>query len=408
MNILFITSEGYDTPNSINHLCMTLVEDVLKNGISVHSISSHKTGTYDDMPPQLLQYAHYTYDIIPRKNIDKNRFVHRYLDELHYVFAAKKLWKKKKCGFDMVLLQSNPNSVYHAILLKVFLRKPIVLNLYDIFPGHAESIGVIKVHFIYSVLALLQKLLYALCDKIIVMSQDMGEILLRQKVKPNKLVVINNWFDDSVFTEISRSDNRFFKKYDLPLDKYYIQFAGLLGYVFDYKMFFDIAETVKEYENIEFLLIGDGNQKDVILGELEKRKPSNVQYFPWQTLDLIADVYNACDIGLIPLRDGVIGNGIPSKACQLMAAGRIVLNVVEKSKYTDLFERQNIGVNIIDKNPKTAGQKILELMNNKNFSAQLGENAAKYAFNNYSRQTNTARFVEVIRTYDIYQVFSNE
>lgn len=40
MKILFLTSEGFDTPNSINHLCETLLEDALKSGLEVHCISS--------------------------------------------------------------------------------------------------------------------------------------------------------------------------------------------------------------------------------------------------------------------------------------------------------------------------------------------------------------------------------
>ena len=62
MKILFLTSEGFDTPNSINHLCETLLEDILKSGIEVHSISSHKTGQYADIPEQLLKYEGFTYD----------------------------------------------------------------------------------------------------------------------------------------------------------------------------------------------------------------------------------------------------------------------------------------------------------------------------------------------------------
>ena len=95
MKILFLTSEGFDTPNSTNHLAETLLEDLVKKGIEVHSITSHKTGTYADMPESLLKYSNkgFTYDIIHRENIDKNNFVKRYLDEVKYAFQAKRIWK---------------------------------------------------------------------------------------------------------------------------------------------------------------------------------------------------------------------------------------------------------------------------------------------------------------------------
>lgn len=397
MKILFLTSEGFDTPNSINHLCATLLEDILKAKISVHSISSHKTGIYDDIPDFLLEHNEYTYDVIKRKSIDKNNFVIRYFDEIKYAFKAKKIWKQHKNEYDAVLLQSNPNSVFNSSLLKLFLNKPIILNLYDVFPGHAMSIGVIKSKFVYNVLRFMQRILYHECKYIVAMSDDMKSQLLSEKVKESKVKVINNWFDNSVFKQIPRNNNKFFLKYSLDTSKFYVQFAGLLGYVFDYKMFFDTAEKLKRRDDIVFLLIGDGNQKNIILDEIETRQLNNVKYYPWQPLEIISDVYNACDIGFIPLRKGVIGNGIPSKACQLMAAGKVILNSIEESNYTDLFVKYHMGVNITDYNVQSVANTIENLYDNRDKMQVLGSNAHNYSYEHYSRETNTLKFVELIK-----------
>ena len=395
MKIMFLTSEGFDTPNSINHLCETLLEDLLRSGVSVYSISSHTTGTYQDIPASLLQYENFEYDIIHRKRIDKNNFVKRYLYEIKYVFQARKLWKNKKV--DGVLLQSNPNSVYHSILIKLFLKCPIVLNLYDVFPGHAMSIGVMKNKFIYAVLNFIQRILYKNCDKIVAMSEDMETVLLQQKIPKEKIQVIHNWFDDSVFSVIPKESNKFFQKYDLPTDVFYVQFAGLLGYVFDYRMFVDVAVLLKDNPNIRFLLIGDGNQKDAVYDYIKEKNADNILCFPWQPLDIIADVYSACDIGFIPLKKGVIGNGIPSKACQLMAASRVVLNFVEESDYTKLFDAKEMGVSITSGKPQDVADKIIELCEDPVQREYIGKNAKEYAYEYYSREKNTSLFVELIK-----------
>lgn len=395
MKILFLTSEGFDTPNSTNHLAETLLEDFLKKGIEVHSITSHKTGTYSDIPESLLKYPGFTYDIINRKNIDKNNFVKRYLDEIKYAFSAKKIWKKNKKSYDAILLQSNPNSVYNAVLLSR-LKKPIVLNLYDVFPGHAMSIGVIKNKFIYNVFRLIQKVLYKKCKYIVAMSEDMKKQLVEEKVPADKVKVIRNWFDDDIFEPIARCDNKFLQKYDLDPDKFYVQFAGLLGYVFDYKMYVDVAEKLKDHPDIVFQLIGDGNQKKVVYDELESRGLKNVKCFPWQPLDIIAHVYSACDVGIIPLKPGVIGNGIPSKACQLMAARRVILNSVESSEYTDTFDEYDMGENVTDHDAQSVADRILYLYENAERREKVGENACKYAYEHYSRKKNTEQFADLM------------
>lgn len=396
MQILFITSEGFDTGHSTSHLAATLLEDIAKSGIDVYSITSHKTGEYEDIPDRLLKLENFRYSIIKRKIINKNNFVIRYLDELKYVFSAFKIWRKLTKEIDLVLIQSNPNSVFHAILLSIFMRKPIILNLYDVFPGHAMSIGVMNNKLIYNALRMLQKILYKKCKYIVAMSEDMKEELLTEKVPNEKVKVVRNWFDDTVFEVLPKQENKFFNKYNLDTNKFYIQFAGLLGYVFDYKMYLDVAERLKDEEDIVFLLIGDGNQKEKILAEIKERNVTNIKYFPWQPLNIISDVYNACDIGIIPLKKGVIGNGVPSKACQLMAAKRVILNSVEDSDYTKLFDDYKMGINVTNHNPETVAEAILDLKNNSEKCAELGENAYSFAYENYSRKKNTAQFVDLI------------
>ena len=228
------------------------------------------------------------------------------------------------------------------------------------------------------------------------MSEDMKKQLLEEKVPDEKVKVIKNWFDEEIFGTIPRSENLFLKKYELDPNKFYVQFAGLLGYVFDYEMYLSVAERLSDHPEIAFQLIGDGNQRAVIDAEIEKRGIKNIIRLPWQPLEIIAHVYSACDIGIIPLKPGVIGNGIPSKACQLMAAKRVILNSVEKSEYTDTFDEYDMGENVTDHDPESVAKMILYLYENRERCFEIGENACKYAYDNYSRKANTAQFADLI------------
>jgi hypothetical protein len=66
------------------------------------------------------------------------------------------------------------------------IKKPIILNLYDVFPGHAMSIGVIRNRFVFNVLRLIQKVLYKKCKYIVAMSEDMKLQLMNEKVDEKK------------------------------------------------------------------------------------------------------------------------------------------------------------------------------------------------------------------------------
>lgn len=398
MNVMLLTSEGFDTPNSINHLLTSLCEDILKAKHNLHMVYSHTTGIYEDIPKQLQGYNNVNTTIVRRKPINRNNFVIRYLDEIRFAFTAYQAWRVFKHEIDVVILQSNPCSVYHAVLLKLFMRKPIVFNLYDIFPGHAFDIGVIRSRIVYQVLRVLQKLLYHFSDYVVAMSEDMRIKLLNEGIPETKIKVINNWFDDEMFRPIPRDRNRFMRKYRLDQDKFYIQFAGLLGYVFDAEMYINTAKKLENEENIIFLLVGDGNLREKVLDRIKEVHARNILYFPWQPLDIIADVYNACDIGYVPLKEGVIGYGIPSKACQLMAAEKVILNSVEESAYVELFRENDMGVSITDRNPDKAAQEILALYRNPNRMKVMGKKAAAYAYMHFSRSDNTAKFIDLLVT----------
>jgi glycosyltransferase involved in cell wall biosynthesis len=399
MRVLLITSEGFDTPNSINHLLITLSEDILKDGHELSMVYSHRTGIYDDIPEQLKGYDALRTSIIKRKKINKNNFIFRYIEEVFFSIKAWREWRKFRKDIDVVILQSNPCSVYHAILLKLFLKKPIVFNLYDIFPGHARDIGVMRSKFIYEFFRLLQKPLYRSCDAIVAMSEDMKDKLAAEGIPTSKIKVINNWFDDEMFRVIPKHENKFFKKYDLDPQKFYIQFAGLLGYVFDYEFFIQTAKLLQDEKEIVFLLIGDGSQKDIVLSRIEELNVHNIKYFPWQPIETIADVYNACDIGFIPLKEGVIGNGIPSKACQLMAAHKVIVNSVEESDYVRLFRQKNMGVSITNRCPETAAKEILNLYGDPARKKTLEDNAFEFAYENFSRAKNTRLFIDLLKSF---------
>ena len=234
MKIMFLMAEGFDTPNSINHLVIALCEDILNAGHELYMVYSNKEGKYPDYPHQLVGHAHLTTTGVKRKQINKNNFVRRYLDEIKFAWNAMRKWKQNANDVDVAILQSNPCSFYHAVFMKLILKKPFILNLYDVFPGHAKSVGVMKSTLVFKILNLLQKALYGMCKRIVVMSSDMRDVLLHEGVRANKVVVVNNWYDDRKFRFIPRDENVFFSKYELNLSKFYVQFAGLLGYLFDY------------------------------------------------------------------------------------------------------------------------------------------------------------------------------
>ena len=134
MNILYITMDGFDTASPNNQMAEQLIDGFLKLGNRVHLIQSERKHTYDVLPGTLVGRDGLTVDTLSRKVIDKSNFVVRYLDEAKYAFQMISYAIKRR-DFDVVFLQSCPTVFFQEVLLKLFVRKPVLYNVYDVWPG---------------------------------------------------------------------------------------------------------------------------------------------------------------------------------------------------------------------------------------------------------------------------------
>lgn len=396
MKILYITAEGFDSPNPNNQMAEVMIKEFIKKGHFVHLIQSHKKGINPDVPNSLRSLNNLKIDTIKRKVVDKTKFIKRYLNDFKYSFLAMKYWKKVK-DVDVIYLQSNPTIIYHMILLKLFKRKtPIVYSIYDVFPGHALSIGVIKSKFIYNTLRLIQKPCYKMATAITVLSEDMKEKIYEEGAKREKIFVVPAWYDISTTEEISYIENKFFKKYNLKKDKFCIQFAGTIGYVFNYKTVLELAKRLLNFSDIEIQIIGDGNVKNDFMNEAKQFNLTNISFYPLQPVEIVPDVYSACDVCLIPLKKGVIGNGVPSKAPILMACKRVIINSVEiNSNYAKMFLENNMGLAIDIFDYDGLANAVLDLKKSPEKIKFMANNAYEFVKNHYSSDKSIKKILDI-------------
>ena len=397
MKVLYITAEGFDTPNPNNQMAEVMINSFLESGMQVHLIQSRRKKINPDIPHSLENKKGFTCDTVDRTVVDKTNFIKRYLNDVRYAFSAMKYWKKVKDA-DVIYLQSNPTVIFPMLLLKIFKHLPIVYSIYDVFPGHVYDIGVISSRFIYNTLRILQKPCYKMASAVTVLSDDMKDKVTEEGAKPEKVFVVPAWYDVKTAREIPRNENRFIKKYNIPQDKFYVQFAGTVGYVFNYKTVIELAKRLKNNENIRIQIVGDGNVKNKFIEEAKSLNLDNIDFYPLQPVDLVPDVYSACNICIIPLKKGVIGNGVPSKAPILMACKRVIVNSVEIiTQYAEMYKENNMGVAVDISDYDGLANAVTYLYNSPEELQQMAENAYAFGKANYSSTQSTAKLIEIIK-----------
>ena len=398
MNILYITHAGFDTPGPNNQMAEVMFNDFLDRGYTLDIIQSHTKGINPDLPDSLINRDKFNCHTIIRKGVNKSHFIKRYISDVIYYFRTLKYWFTAP-KYDLIFVQSGPTVVFLLMLLKLFRwRTPILYSIYDVFPGHAYDIGVINSKFIYNTLRWLQKPCYKIPSIITVLSDDMKDIVVKEGASQDSTYVVPAWFDVSTAREVPILENRFIKKYNIDSSKFYVQFAGTIGYVFNYKTVIEVAKRLKNEKDIIFQMIGDGTTKEKFVAEANSLQLENIQFYPLQPVEIVPDVYSSCNISLIPLMKGVIGNGVPSKLPILMACKRLTISAVEKtSKYCQMFKEYNMGLTADVCDYDSIADSILYLKNHPDHLAIMVENAYKYGAENYSSTRSLSILADIFK-----------
>lgn len=390
MRLLFMLNSGFDTYGPSLHLYKALFEDLLKAGHKIHLLESVSTRKDPVVPDSIEHHPNFSYELIPLTIANKNQFAKRYLVGVQYSFRARKFLKKCKGKFDVVHVQSCPWAPFLVSIVKNTLKIPAVFNVQDMFPGSSIAAGVMPRKWMQKFFYNFQRIAYKKADMITVISEDMKARVVSQGVPAEKVRVIVNWYDDSFVKEIPWEDNKFAKKYNMSKDKFYVQYAGTMGFVFDYKMVLTVAENLKNYNDIIFQMIGFGSQYDQFIAEAKERKLDNIVFYPLEPQPMVPHVYSACSICFIPLKRDIIGNSVPSKAGLLMSCRRVIVNSVDEwSDYYKMFEREDMGLSASNLDPKAVTDAILTLYNDRELIEHFANNAQPYGKAYYSRTVNT-------------------
>lgn len=405
MKILYFASvDFYQKPNPSFHLMSTMIKDLLNNGFSIEYVGLALDGVDKHIPEEFASHEAFHYRLVELPNTPKNSFAKRYVDGITYARKAKQLISRVVGDCNLVFIQSSPTALYNIKAVRALDRKkPIIYNIQDMFPGSSIASGVmpnkLMQHFFYS----LQKNAYKNSNVMVVISEDMKTKLMEQGVPEEKIRVIVNWFDDSSVHEVNWEDNRFVKKYKMTKDKFYVQYAGTMGYVFDYKMVLQVARLLEPHKDIEIQMIGEGSQKEAFITEAEKEGLSNIVFLPLEPQNMVSDVYSACSVCFIPLKKGIIGNSVPSKAGLLMACKRAIVTTSDNgSDYNNMINSNGIGYAFSPDESEKVVEALLYLKGHSDELQQMGLSGYEYGHNLYSRTNNMDKYISLVNEVAMY------
>ena len=287
--------------------------------------------------------------------------------------------------YDLVYASSPP--IFAAIagcLIAKLLNTYFVLEIRDIWPDAAVDIGSVdKRSLLYKVSKKVEKWLYRNSDLIIPVT-DASQSIIEMRAGNKPIRVISNGVDLDIFRPIPNAQSLL----DEPVNpnKFRVGYVGSLGVIHDMRTLVKAAKLCESDPEIEFIIIGDGGQRQILMESIARELPKNLHWYGLKKHEQIPAYISSFNIAVNPVFGYEIFDSIITvKFYEYLACG---VPVISTSRGLLKKESDNSGaaVAIDPENPELLAAKIQELKMNPDVLKKMASNARKYVATNNSRK----------------------
>ena len=282
---------------------------------------------------------------------------------------------------------------YPVRLLK---RIPWVLEIRDLWPESVLAVGAVRNRLLIRLLSALERFAYRNCDHIVPVTEAFRRYIVAKGIAPEKVSVVRNGVDLSLFSGAADPQEL---RACLGLEgKFVVSYVGTHGMAHGLETVLNAAAQLRSHANIAFVLVGDGAERQRLLGLREQLGLTNVTMLEQQPKERMPQIWAVSDASLVLLRKlPLFETVIPSKIFESMAMGRPIILGVE-GEAREIVEEGQAGLGIEPENSASLCAAILKLARNPALARQLGENGQAYVTAHFDRRILARRFEAVLMT----------
>lgn len=244
-------------------------------------------------------------------------FVDRLRCYFSFVRSAMR-WGPQLCVKpDVIFVESPPLFIGHAgIRLSRQWGVPMVFNVSDLWPESAKFMGVVKNRLLLAMAEALELSYYRRAALVTGTSNEIIESI-RRRCPSTPAEVITNGVDISRFGPQFADDHA----RSLLGDQERVTFiyAGVMGMAQGLDVVLDVAMAVRDLTQVQFVLIGDGAERESLQRRIEVEKMHNVRLLRAQPKERIPALLAVSQVGFHILKFAIPG-AVPSKIYEAMAS----------------------------------------------------------------------------------------
>lgn len=256
-------------------------------------------------------------------------------------------------------------------------RTKAIFNVADLWPDSVVQLGLMKDGVMLRAAAWLERVIYQKADYVVAVTRGIERTLTGPKAVPgHRVLYLPNGVDTELF-QPSSPDRALQQELGL-VGKKVILYAGTHGYAHGMEVALKAAELIRHRADICFLFVGDGSEKNRLVGMAQQLSLPNVLFLEAAPPVMVSRLYSFAHVGLSTLRDSLLFEGTrPAKVFASMAAGVPVL-YSGAGEGARLVEQAGAGLISGPEDASALAQGVVRLCDDPDLAAQLGSNGRRY------------------------------
>jgi glycosyltransferase involved in cell wall biosynthesis len=250
-----------------------------------------------------------------------------------------------------------------AWMLSVFRWRPFVFELRDLWPESIKTVGAMEDSAALRLMERLELFLYRRAAVVVAVTESFRRNLIARGINGDKIQVVTNGVDLTRFWPMER-DPELAERFGLT-DKLVAGYIGTQGMAHALETVLEAARrmaAMPEGQDVRFVLLGDGAQKQALKATATQMGLSNVIFLDSVPKAEVPRYWSLLDISIIHLRKADnFTQVIPSKLFECMGMGIPVLHGVA-GESAEIVEREGVGLVFEPENTDALCDGVLRLV----------------------------------------------
>lgn len=371
--------------------------ELIKNGHSVTVICYSR-----DAEEKISRETRNGIDIITLK-IDYSQsmgVMNRLKAYIHFMLVSTHIALKQK-DIDFVIATSTPLTIgFPALVLKKFKKIPYLFEVRDLWPEVPIQMGGLKNKLLIKLAKWFEKTIYKNASHIVALSPGMEDGVIETGIPKTKITMIPNMAKIDEFW--SRPLNKqLIEELKINPNTFKVIYFGAMGEANAIEYILETAELLKENKDIEFIFIGNGAKKGLIIETIENKSLGNVSYLGLFAMEKTSELVNLCDVSLVTFSNiPILYTNSPNKLFDSLSAGKPII-VNSKGWTKKLVEEHECGIFVDPESPQDFAEKLLDLKESPQLRKKMGINSRKLAETEYDKSILCEKFVSVVNSIKI-------